>query len=120
MSQSAINLVHIMKPEKRTVPGTGLRIGFFRAWVLTVSKVLFIVAFWPGSQFASAIEENVTLMDQYLRNDYSSYETTYLRQLPRRINTPIIITANFEPRGTASITEGSVASAQSPDGYESK
>ncbi len=111
MAQSPINLVHILKPPKKTVFGSGLRTSFLRAWIFTAMKVLVVASIINGADLYSKVEENVILLDQYFRNDFYAitYDEDFLVK-PKPVVPKIIITEKFEPRGPA-LAEGSVASA---------
>ncbi len=111
MAQSPINLVHILKPPKKTVFGSGLRTSFLRVWLFTAIKVLVLASLINGANLYSKVEENVILLDQYFRNDFyaiTSDEDFFVK--PRPIIPKIIVTQNFEPRGPA-LADGEVASA---------
>lgn len=104
----AMNLVHDWKSarlEKSYISqvgflGSGIRTSFLHAWVVTVVKVLIIFAFMNMHVDLSAkIEENVALLDRYVRDDFSM-PVEPLRVAKIQSKPPLVILAEgFEPRG---------------------
>ena len=119
MAQITVNLIHDLKAKhkvKEKVPFVyGLRTGFLRAWLFTGIKVLFIFSLMSGMDLIGKVEENVSLLDQYVRNDYTISQTYYapVSRQPKLaiVKIPIIIGV-IEPRGLA-LADGAVASASS-------
>jgi hypothetical protein len=80
--------------------GSGIRTSFLRAWVISAVKVLFIFALMNMHiDFVSKLEENVSLLDQYLRNDYIVQSELPIVARVHTIRTPLIVSVNLEPRG---------------------
>ena len=106
MAQSHINLVHILKPAPKTLFGSGLRMSFFRAWMYTAIKVLVIATFLNGNNVYSKIEENITLLDQFVRDDFTAVRSEAQLKYQRKISTNTAIA----PRGPA-LAAGEIAGA---------
>jgi hypothetical protein len=83
--------------------GSGIRTSFLHAWIVTVVKVLIIFTMMNYNvNVINKVEENVSLLDQYIRNEYVvtdvSINTHHFRRVPK-----VIIASNFEPRGPSLI-----------------
>jgi hypothetical protein len=78
MPEITVNLIHDLKMKRlqRTKPPFigGLRTGYVRAWVFVVFKVWLLVALMNGVSTMTKLEENITLLDSYIRNDFSRPE----------------------------------------------
>lgn len=73
--------------------GSTLRVSFLRAWLVTAGKVLIIFAFMSFHvDVASKMEENIVLLDNYIRNDFSVPNMQTLPKAIARSN-------GFQPRG---------------------
>ena len=81
--------------------GSSIRTSFLRAWAVTALKVIVIFALMNlNIDVVSKMEENVALLDSYLRNDYSTiYEAAPLVVKSRKPVTPVVVSVNVEPRG---------------------
>ena len=103
MAQSSINLIHILKPPAKTLLGSSLRIGFARAWLFTAMKVLLIASLIHGAGLLTMVEKNVLLLDQYVRNDFTSYDYNLIPLPINQHNTivKVIVAQDFQPRGPA-------------------
>ncbi len=122
MAEITPNLIHIFK-EKHAHPHKppfvfGLRTGYVRAWVFVTFKVLFIVALLNGVNTLTTVEKNLSLLDSYVRDDFSQPEVFFdelnsnnivLSARPRpQEKIPLIVIGEFAPRGPM---PGEVASA---------
>ncbi len=84
--------------------GSGIRVSFLRAWLVTALKVMLIFAFMNFHiDVAAKMEESVLLLDKYIHNDFQ-IDTSPMRVANARLNpsTEIvtkIVTVSLEPRG---------------------
>ncbi len=84
--------------------GSGIRVSFLRAWLVTALKVMLIFAFMNFHiDVASKMEESVLLLDKYIHNDFQ-IDTSPMRVANARLNpsnnvVTKIVTVNLEPRG---------------------
>lgn len=74
MSHIDINLVHDLGVKSDWSDKFGLRSKFLHAWLFTAVKVMFIFSLMNGAGALQAIEDNIALLDQYIRNDFSSVQ----------------------------------------------
>ena len=81
--------------------GSSIRTSFLRAWAVTALKVIVIFTLMNlNIDVVSKMEENVALLDSYLRNDYSTLNiVTPLAFAARKPSTQVIVSVNVEPRG---------------------
>jgi hypothetical protein len=109
--KSSHNLLHDWKAarlEKSYISqveflGSGIRTSFLRAWVVTAVKVLFIFTILNlNFDPVALVEENVSLLDQYVHNEYIVTTTTPMMHARRAMVPKIVIAANLEPRGPQS------------------
>lgn len=80
--------------------GSGIRVSFLRAWLVTSVKVLVIFAFMNFHvDVASKMEENIALLDKYIHNDFQ-IDLSTMRVAKARISKPTLIeSVAIEPRG---------------------
>lgn len=114
MSLPEINLVHIMRPpQRRTFFGSSVRTIFLRAWVFTAFKVLLIASILNGSGLIMSIEKDISMLDQYFRNDYTYVDLASLPTVTHNVKVPKVIIAElFQPRGPEEPEDGLVAGAE--------
>ncbi len=80
--------------------GSGIRVSFLRAWLVTAVKVMFIFAFMNFHIDVTAkLEENVLLLDRYIHNDFPIPAATIH---PPRSNP--VASAGLQPRGPSTAT----------------
>ncbi len=60
----------------------GLRTGYVRVWLFVAMKVLFITSIFGGYNWAGKLEENVSLLDRLVRNDFTVQENYVVRHHP--------------------------------------
>jgi hypothetical protein len=96
MPEITVNLIRDMKElhehKMKTKPPFfyGLRTGVLRAWLFATVKVLFLVGIMSGLDIAGKIEENIALLDQYVRNDFTVASEIQLTARPRERN-PMVV-----------------------------
>jgi hypothetical protein len=117
MAQITVNLIHDLRVKhkvKEQIPFVyGLRTGFLRAWLFTGLKVLFIFSLLNGTDLVGKLEANISLLDQYVRDDYTVLQNApiILPHLPKKTAEKVpIVVGLIEPRGLP-LADGSVASA---------
>lgn len=66
---------HAIKEPKPPFIG-GLRTGYLRAWAFVAIKVLVLAAFFGGMNIMGKVEENISLLDRYVRNDFAVDESS--------------------------------------------
>ena len=126
MAELTPNFIHEFK-EKHAHPHKppfvfGLRTGYVRAWLFVVFKVWLIVALLNGVNSMNVVEKDLTLLDSYVRNDFSHPEiffdnddtkTILSYKKTKEVKIPLIVTDNLMPRGPMAINQSSgvVASA---------
>lgn len=108
--QSSHNLLHDWKAariEKSYISqvgflGSSIRTSFLRAWAVTAVKVLVIFTLMNlNIDVVSKMQDNVALLDSYMRDDYSIYlvDATPIATKKTEVSIPVIAVANLEPRG---------------------
>jgi hypothetical protein len=100
--ETSLNLIHVLKPPVRTVLGSNLRLSYLRAWFFVVMKVFLIAGLIHGVTLYNKVEQNVILLDQLARDDFSNVQSSVVINVKRKAETPkIIVVDKFEPRGPA-------------------
>lgn len=77
MPEINVNLIHDLKErhaQKKTKPPfvTGLRTGYVRAWLFVVFKVWLVLALVNGVTALDKVENDIALLDNLVRNDFSN------------------------------------------------
>lgn len=101
--------------------GSGIRVSFLRAWLVTAIKVMLIFSFMNFHvDVAAKMEENIVLMDKLIHDDFA-VDLSYMRvakvrtaspkmaevaNLPEKTQSSVLATGPIEPRGPSPSVAG--------------
>ncbi len=113
MAEITVNLIHDLKMKHAAQHKPpffgGLRTGYLRAWLFVVFKVFLIVSLLQGGGIMMKLQEDVALLDQYVRDDFPIVEydfavmPTLPSDRPHQQIPKVILASSLEPRGPAAL-----------------